>query len=165
LTGKPLSLSEHIAVELAKFQGESGLMILNNTQMLSVSRFDNLQSISRYQLNYSAWMKKIFYYLPSKILSWILRALIHFQSRRGVYIASAMLSSLGKISLNNLNGEHFHATTAYAVPIHTGLSPISIATVEFDTHTEITLSCFKGEGLTEQVSTFLDRLILSFQGR
>jgi len=152
------SLGEHIAIELAKFQDKTGLMILHNAQMFSVSRFDNLESISRYQLTYSSWMKKIFYHLPTKVLSLALRALIQFQSRRGIYIASAMLSSLGKISLDRLNCNYFHAKTAYAIPVHTGLSPISIVTMEFNTHKEITLSCFEGEGLTEQVSIFLDKL-------
>jgi amino acid adenylation domain-containing protein len=89
------------------------------------------------------------------------RVAIGLQRRRKKYMASGILSHLGKIKLSDFSFLGFKAQTVYSLPVHTGLIPLSLVAVECDDHVELTLSCAEGQNLERETEELLDRIVQS----
>ncbi|MGW6982409.1 non-ribosomal peptide synthetase, partial [Streptomyces sp. NPDC054932] len=83
--------------------------------------------------------------LPLPVTAGLLRTAQAVASRTDRHLASAVVSHLGRLDLTELSGGGFTASTAYALPVHAPLVPLSLVAAESGTATEITLGV-RGEG-------------------
>ncbi len=77
--------------------------------------------------------------LPLPAVAALLRAAQATAVRSDRHLASAVVSHLGRLDPAELSGSGFTAATAYALPVHAPLVPLSFAVAETGTRTEITL--------------------------
>lgn len=96
--------------------------------------------------------------LPYWAMESLVRAGIEFQNRRRVYLASAIVSHLGKVELNTFSGAGFSARTIYSLPVHAGFVPLSFVAVECPGDVELTLSSAEGKGLEQEAEKLLDQI-------
>ncbi|ATI36498.1 hypothetical protein CPI83_30360 (plasmid) [Rhodococcus sp. H-CA8f] len=100
--------------------------------------------------------------IPAPITRRILASVHAFGARANRNLVSAIVSHAGKIDLAALSVPGFAATAVRALPVHTGLVPISFVVVESGTRTEITVSCRAGRGIAERLEALLDRIVAEF---
>ncbi|MFJ2747906.1 amino acid adenylation domain-containing protein [Streptomyces sp. NPDC087297] len=84
--------------------------------------------------------------LPLPVTAGLLRTAQAVASRTDRHLASAVVSHLGRLDLAELSGGGFTASTAYALPVHAPLVPLSLVAAESGEATEITLGV-RGGGL------------------
>ncbi len=96
--------------------------------------------------------------LPLKWVESLTRAGIRLQNHRSRYLASAMVSHLGRVDLKAFSFDGFSAQTIYSLPVHSGFIPFSIVAVECPEQVEITLSSSQGNGLEAEANELLDRI-------
>ncbi|MEU3771876.1 non-ribosomal peptide synthetase [Streptomyces sp. NPDC032472] len=77
--------------------------------------------------------------LPLPAVAVLLRTAQAAAVRTDRHLASAVVSHLGRLDPAELSGGGFTAATAYALPVHAPLVPLSFAAAETGTRTEITL--------------------------
>ncbi|RVW04087.1 non-ribosomal peptide synthetase [Rhodococcus xishaensis] len=97
--------------------------------------------------------------LPGPVARAIVTGAHRLGARMDRNLVSAIVSHAGLIDLDDFAASGFTAATARALPVHTGLVPMSFVIVETGAGTEITVSCRAGDGVNEQLDTLLDRLI------
>ncbi|MEW2417995.1 amino acid adenylation domain-containing protein [Streptomyces sp. NPDC046866] len=77
--------------------------------------------------------------LPLPAVAALLRTAQAAAVRTDRHLASAVVSHLGRLDPAELSGGGFTAATAYALPVHAPLVPLSFAAAETGTRTELTL--------------------------
>ncbi|MFD0267551.1 amino acid adenylation domain-containing protein [Streptomyces sp. NPDC127106] len=98
--------------------------------------------------------------LPSAAVAALLRAAQAASVRADRHLASAVVSHLGVLDPAELSGGGFTATTAYALPVHAPLVPLSFAVAETAAASEITLGVRASDPfLREHASAFLDTVL------
>ncbi|MEV6572459.1 non-ribosomal peptide synthetase [Streptomyces sp. NPDC051577] len=75
------------------------------------------------------------------------------------HLASAVVSHLGRLALEDYSGGGFTATTAYALPVHAPLVPVSLVAAETPAGTELTMGVRGGPDLAARAERFLDRTL------
>ncbi|MFJ9078514.1 amino acid adenylation domain-containing protein [Streptomyces sp. NPDC102278] len=75
------------------------------------------------------------------------------------HLASAVVSHLGRLALEDYSGGDFTATTAYALPVHAPLVPVSLVAAETPAGTELTMGVRGGPDLAARAERFLDRTL------
>ncbi|MER7735656.1 non-ribosomal peptide synthetase [Streptomyces erythrochromogenes] len=98
--------------------------------------------------------------LPRPVTAALLRAAQAVASRTDRHLASAVVSHLGRLYLAEFSGGGFTASTAYALPVHAPLVPLSLVAAETGTATELTLGV-RGAGpdLAERAGRLLDTVL------
>ncbi|MGW3322192.1 non-ribosomal peptide synthetase [Streptomyces virginiae] len=98
--------------------------------------------------------------LPRPVTATLLRTAQAVASRTDRHLASAVVSHLGRLDLAEFSGGGFTASTAYALPVHAPLVPLSLVAAETGTATEITLGV-RGSGpdLTARAGRLLDTVL------
>ncbi|MFK0222909.1 hypothetical protein ACIQWN_32565 [Streptomyces vinaceus] len=77
-----------------------------------------------------------------------------------LYLASAAVCHLGAPGAGTLSGGGFNASTAYALPTHSPVVPLSFTVVETAGATEVVLGLrAEGPDLAERAGTFLDSVL------
>ncbi|WP_328392953.1 non-ribosomal peptide synthetase [Streptomyces sp. NBC_00390] len=79
-------------------------------------------------------------------------------SARHRYLASAIVSNSGRLALEDFSTAEFTATTAYALPVHAPLIPVSVALLELPEHTELVVSARGPADVGERCEALLDRV-------
>ncbi|NXY98456.1 hypothetical protein HYE82_29595, partial [Streptomyces sp. BR123] len=98
--------------------------------------------------------------MPPAAVAALLRAAQGASVRADRHLASAVVSHLGLLDPAELSGGGFTAATAYALPVHAPLVPLSFAVAETAAGTEITLGVRACDpSLREHASAFLDTVI------
>lgn len=104
--------------------------------------------------------------LPPAVTAGLLRTAQSMALRTDRYLASAVVSHLGRLDLAELSGGGFTASTAYALPVHAPLVPLSLVAAETGTATEITLGVRgRGPDLAARASELLDTALAGFGDR
>ncbi|MFI7359028.1 amino acid adenylation domain-containing protein [Streptomyces avidinii] len=102
--------------------------------------------------------------LPLPVTAGLLRTAQAVASRTDRHLASAVVSHLGRLDLAELSGGGFTASTAYALPVHAPLVPLSLVAAESGTATEITLGVRgSGRDLASRAAELLDTVLAGFQ--
>ncbi|WP_405942696.1 amino acid adenylation domain-containing protein [Streptomyces sp. NBC_00207] len=102
--------------------------------------------------------------LPLPVTAGLLRAAQAVASRTDRHLASAVVSHLGRLDLAELSGGGFTASTAYALPVHAPLVPLSFVAAESGTATEITLGVRgRGRDLEARAAELLDTVLAGFE--
>ncbi|MGW6841778.1 non-ribosomal peptide synthetase [Streptomyces sp. NPDC054958] len=98
--------------------------------------------------------------LPRPVTAALLRTAQAVASRTDRHLASAVVSHLGRLDLAEFSGGGFTASTAYALPVHAPLVPLSLVAAETGTATEITLGV-RGAGpdLAARAGQLLDTVL------
>ncbi|MFG2794587.1 amino acid adenylation domain-containing protein [Streptomyces sp. NPDC048419] len=96
--------------------------------------------------------------VPVPALTRGLQAASALARRRNRYLASAVVSHLGRLDLAVFSAGEFEALTIYSPPVHAPLVPISVVSVESPGRTELILSCPAGEAITARAEELLDRI-------
>ncbi|WP_329403789.1 non-ribosomal peptide synthetase [Streptomyces virginiae] len=98
--------------------------------------------------------------LPRPVTAALLRTAQAVASRTDRHLASAVVSHLGRLDLAEFSGGGFTASTAYALPVHAPLVPLSLVAAETGTATEITLGV-RGSGpdLAARAGRLLDTVL------
>ncbi|MEV7563344.1 amino acid adenylation domain-containing protein [Streptomyces sp. NPDC089795] len=98
--------------------------------------------------------------LPRTVTAALLRTAQAVASRTDRHLASAVVSHLGRLDLAEFSGGGFRASTAYALPVHAPLVPLSLVAAETGTATEITLGV-RGAGpdLAARAGRLLDTVL------
>ncbi|RVW03394.1 non-ribosomal peptide synthetase [Rhodococcus spongiicola] len=99
--------------------------------------------------------------LPGPVTRAIVTAAHRIGARMDRNLVSAIVSHAGQIDLEDFSTPGFTAATIRALPVHTGLVPMSFVIVETGASTEITVSCRAGDGVNEQLDALLDRLTVA----
>ncbi|AXE28140.1 hypothetical protein C0216_32125 (plasmid) [Streptomyces globosus] len=98
--------------------------------------------------------------LPGPALAALLRAAQSAAVRTDRHLASAVVSHLGRLDTGELSGGGFTAATAYALPVHAPLVPLSFAVAETADTTEITLGVRAADpSLPRRAPAFLDAVL------
>ncbi|MFK0222889.1 amino acid adenylation domain-containing protein [Streptomyces vinaceus] len=98
--------------------------------------------------------------IPERAASALLRAAQNACVRADRYLASAVVSHLGRLDTDELSGGGFLAATAYALPVHAPLVPLSFTVCETASETEVVLGVRGTDpSLPEQASGFLDSVL------
>ncbi|WP_405959014.1 amino acid adenylation domain-containing protein [Streptomyces sp. NBC_00868] len=102
--------------------------------------------------------------LPLPVTAALLRTAQAVASRTDRHLASAVVSHLGRLDLAELSGGGFTASTAYALPVHAPLVPLSLVAAESGTATEITLGVRGGgRDLEARAAELLDTVLAGFE--
>ncbi|MEU2448610.1 amino acid adenylation domain-containing protein [Streptomyces sp. NPDC012765] len=102
--------------------------------------------------------------LPLPVTAGLLRTAQAVASRTDRHLASAVVSHLGRLDLAELSGGGFTASTAYALPVHAPLVPLSLVAAESGEATEITLGVRGGgRDLAARASELLDTVLAGFE--
>ncbi|MFI8341855.1 amino acid adenylation domain-containing protein [Streptomyces sp. NPDC085639] len=102
--------------------------------------------------------------LPLPVTAGLLRTAQAVASRTDRYLASAVVSHLGRLDLAELSGGGFTASTAYALPVHAPLVPLSLVAAESGEATEITLGVRGGgRDLAARAAELLDTVLAGFE--
>ncbi|CAM5657577.1 non-ribosomal peptide synthetase [Streptomyces avidinii] len=102
--------------------------------------------------------------LPLPVTAGLLRTAQAVASRTDRHLASAVVSHLGRLDLADLSGGGFTASTAYALPVHAPLVPLSLVAAESGTATEITLGVRGGgRDLASRAAELLDTVLAGFE--
>ncbi|EME15288.1 non-ribosomal peptide synthetase [Rhodococcus triatomae] len=96
--------------------------------------------------------------LPAPVARAVLRGAHRLGAHADRNVVSALVSHAGQVSTRDLSVPGFRATTVRAVPVHTGLVPVSFVVLECDGTTEITVSCRAGAGVDDRLGAVLDRI-------
>lgn len=96
--------------------------------------------------------------LPAPLARGLLRSAQRLGAHTDRNVATALVSHVGKVSLAALSAPGFTATSVLAVPVHTGLVPLSVVLAEVDGHTSITVSARSGLGMVARLEQLLDDL-------
>lgn len=100
--------------------------------------------------------------LTTALPVWGVRAALHAmlkaQAWQGKYMATAILSHLGRIDLSEYSSATFAAHSVYSLPVHTPLTPLALVAVECGQHVELTLTCPQGDGMDAKADALLARL-------
>ncbi|MBT2455765.1 non-ribosomal peptide synthetase [Streptomyces sp. ISL-86] len=94
--------------------------------------------------------------LPSAASALLLRTAQAAATRADRHLASAVVSHLGRLHLDDYSGGGFTAATAYALPVHAPLVPVSLVAAETHTATELTMGVRGGPGLADRAARLLD---------
>nr|AIT38302.1 LstE [Streptomyces toxytricini] len=98
--------------------------------------------------------------LPQPAVAALLRAAQAAAVRADRHLASAVVSHLGRLDTGELSGGGFTAATAYALPVHAPLVPLSFAVAETPYAIEITLGVRATDpSLPHRASAFLDSVL------
>ncbi|MGW5343289.1 non-ribosomal peptide synthetase [Streptomyces sp. NPDC004050] len=98
--------------------------------------------------------------LPPAAVAALLRASQAASVRADRHLASAVVSHVGLLDPQELSGGGFTAATAYALPVHAPLVPLSFAVAETPDATEITLGVRACDPhLRRHASAFLDTVV------
>ncbi|MEV4192841.1 hypothetical protein AB0J65_15860, partial [Streptomyces toxytricini] len=98
--------------------------------------------------------------LPRPAVAALLRAAQAAAVRADRHLASAVVSHLGRLDTGELSGGGFTAATAYALPVHAPLVPLSFAVAETPDATEITLGVRATDpSLPHRAPAFLDSVL------
>ncbi|WKD31051.1 non-ribosomal peptide synthetase [Streptomyces xanthophaeus] len=102
--------------------------------------------------------------LPRPVTAALLRTAQAVASRTDRHLASAVVSHLGRLDLAEFSGSGFTASTAYALPVHAPLVPLSLVAAESGTATEITLGV-RGGGpdLAARAARLLDTVLAGLE--
>ncbi|MFI8387668.1 non-ribosomal peptide synthetase [Streptomyces sp. NPDC085540] len=102
--------------------------------------------------------------LPTPVTAALLRTAQAVASRTDRHLASAVVSHLGRLDLAEFSGGGFTAGTAYALPVHAPLVPLSFVAAESGTTTEITLGV-RGGGpdLGARAARLLDAVLAGLE--
>ncbi|MFB7253625.1 amino acid adenylation domain-containing protein [Streptomyces nojiriensis] len=102
--------------------------------------------------------------LPRPVTAALLRTAQAVASRTDRHLASAVVSHLGRLDLADFSGGGFTASTAYALPVHAPLVPLSLVAAECGTATEITLGV-RGGGpdLAARAARLLDTVLAGLE--
>ncbi|MGW7333310.1 amino acid adenylation domain-containing protein, partial [Streptomyces sp. NPDC054840] len=102
--------------------------------------------------------------LPRPVTAALLRTAQAVASRTDRHLASAVVSHLGRLDLTEFSGGGFTASTAYALPVHAPLVPLSLVAAETGTATEITLGV-RGGGpdLADRAARLLDTVLAGLE--
>ncbi|MFG2232575.1 amino acid adenylation domain-containing protein [Streptomyces sp. NPDC048723] len=102
--------------------------------------------------------------LPRPVTAALLRTAQAVASRTDRHLASAVVSHLGRLDLAEFSGGGFTASTAYALPVHAPLVPLSLVAAESGTATEITLGV-RGGGpdLAARAARLLDTALAGLE--
>ncbi|WP_329095970.1 non-ribosomal peptide synthetase [Streptomyces sp. NBC_01439] len=102
--------------------------------------------------------------LPRPVTAALLRTAQAVASRTDRHLASAVVSHLGRLDLAEFSGGGFTASTAYALPVHAPLVPLSLVAAESGTATEITLGV-RGGGpdLGARAARLLDAVLAGLE--
>ncbi|MFE9933222.1 amino acid adenylation domain-containing protein [Streptomyces sp. NPDC005533] len=102
--------------------------------------------------------------LPLPVTAGLLRGAQAVASRTDRHLASAVVSHLGRLDPAELSGGGFTASTAYALPVHAPLVPLSLVAAESGTATEITLGVRGGgRDLPARAAELLDTVLAGFE--
>ncbi len=102
--------------------------------------------------------------LPLPVTAGLLRTAQAVASRTDRHLASAVVSHLGRLDLADLSGGGFTASTAYALPVHAPLVPLSLVAAESGEATEITLGVRGGgRDLAARAAELLDTVLAGFE--
>ncbi|MGL4306524.1 MAG: non-ribosomal peptide synthetase [Mycobacteriaceae bacterium] len=101
--------------------------------------------------------------IPGPIVRAILRSVHSIGARTGKNLASAIISHAGQIDLKLFSTNNFQAQHIIALPVHTGLVPISFVILEYGDNTEITVSCRSGHEIANRLDSLLDRISAEFE--
>ncbi|MFD9825394.1 AMP-binding protein, partial [Streptomyces violascens] len=74
------------------------------------------------------------------------------------YLATAIVSNGGRLALTDFSAAGFAARTAYVLPVHAPLIPMSIAMLELPGHTELLVSARGAPDVGERCEALLDRI-------
>ncbi|MDH6125841.1 non-ribosomal peptide synthetase [Kitasatospora sp. GP82] len=102
--------------------------------------------------------------LPLPATALLLRAGQAMALRHDRYMASAIVSHLGRISPADCSGGGFTARSVYALPVHAPLVPVSCVAVELPDRTELTVGFQGGTGLAQRADELMDRLVTAVAG-
>jgi amino acid adenylation domain-containing protein len=97
-------------------------------------------------------------HLPAAVARTVLRGAHRIGAQADRNVVSALVSHAGQVSTADLSVPGFRVTAVRAVPVHTGLVPVSFVVLECDGTTEITVSCRAGAGVGERLEAVLDRI-------
>ncbi|MFD5409318.1 amino acid adenylation domain-containing protein [Streptomyces nojiriensis] len=102
--------------------------------------------------------------LPRPVTAALLRTAQAVASRTDRHLASAVVSHLGRLDPADFSGGGFTASTAYALPVHAPLVPLSLVAAESGTATEITLGV-RGGGpdLAARAARLLDTVLAGLE--
>ncbi|MET9596220.1 amino acid adenylation domain-containing protein [Streptomyces sp. NPDC006459] len=102
--------------------------------------------------------------LPLPVTAGLLRTAQAVASRSDRHLASAVVSHLGRLDLAELSGGGFTASTAYALPVHAPLVPLSLVAAESGEATEITLGVRGGgRNLAARAAELLDTVLAGLE--
>lgn len=96
--------------------------------------------------------------LPAGLTRAVLRAAHLIGARADRNLVSAIVSHAGKVSTAECSAPGFSAVAVRALPVHTGLVPVSFVVLECEGITEITVSCRAGSGVVDRLDAVLDRV-------
>ena len=102
--------------------------------------------------------------LPAGLTRAVLRTVHALGARANRNMVSAIVSHAGKVSAAECSAPGFTATGVHALPVHTGLVPVSFVVLECEGATEITVSCRAGTGIADRLETLLDRVEQALAG-
>lgn len=96
--------------------------------------------------------------LPGGVSRGILRTANRLGARRDRNLVSAIVSHAGRIDLHEVSAPGFAARRVAALPVHTGLVPLSIVMLECGGVTALTVSSRAGLGVVDRLDEMLDEL-------
>lgn len=100
---------------------------------------------------------------PAPVTRGVLRALHTLGARGGRNLVSAIVSHAGTIELGEFTTPGFTPSTVHALPVHTGMVPLSFVAIEVEGRTEITVSCRTGNGIAARLDSLLDRVAAALE--
>ncbi len=102
--------------------------------------------------------------LPLPVTAALLRTAQAAAFRTDRHLASAVVSHLGRLDLTEFTGGGFTPSTAYALPVHAPLVPLSLVATETGTTTELTLGVRgAGRDLAARAAKLLDTTLAGFR--
>jgi amino acid adenylation domain-containing protein len=93
---------------------------------------------------------------PGGLLRGGLAVLERLSRRRDRHTCSALVSDLGRLSLDALSAGDFAARTVYSLPTHAPFIPLSVTVAGAGGYTEVVISYHAGPGAEQEAAAFLD---------
>lgn len=100
---------------------------------------------------------------PPAFTRGVLRTIHALGARRGRNLVSAIVSHAGTIETEDFAAPGFTPSTIRALPVHTGMVPLSFVVVESAGRIEITVSCRTGDGITPRLDALLDKVVAALE--
>lgn len=101
---------------------------------------------------------KVLAHAPSAVIRSILKAKTKFHHFTGNFMATAIISDLGKINLDSVSTSQLKAISVQAIPVHIGLIPLAFTILDCGTHTTLGFTCSEGSGLQSTAQNLLEDL-------
>lgn len=103
-----------------------------------------------------AWLNRLPHALVASGIGWVCR----WGAARGRFAATAILSHLGRISLDDFSAPGFRARTLWSLPVSAGLVPTVMSIVELDDHVQVAVTAPAHTEAQARTTAWLDGIEL-----